>query len=340
MSLSRAFDVLQENVNADPLQVEEARQRREMFQLAFGDEPDAETSVPTGSLARGSQIEPINDVDLLWVYDPAAHPEWGEPGNSPEAALKYTRDQIKRLLGSEEALIDLFGEAGRYMKWVRHTRLQHHAVKCFLDDPQEDGAFTVDIVPALQRQPNGFLIPETSSKDWIPTDPVYLIERVLERHHGYGDGQFVSLLRVLKCWSKDNGRVIKGLTAEVLALSHLPDAERPIALARFFQAALEHIQEPILDPAGLCGEIQPELDRDKAEALLQEAAELSARAVTAAQRGKDDEAQCLWRRLFGNVMPEPTGGCEGSPSNGPGAAAAAAPVSLGGRRRVRTVEEG
>jgi hypothetical protein len=339
MSLTEAFDVMQQNVNADPLQVEEARQRREMFQFAFAGEPDAETSVPIGSLARGSQIEPINDVDLLWVYDPACHPDWGEPGSSPEAALEYTRDQVKRLLGSEEALIDLFGNAGRYMKWVRQTRLQHHAVKCFLDDPGEDGAFTVDVVPALRREPNGFLIPQTSSEDWIATDPVYLIERVLESHHRYGGGQFVGLLRVLKCWAKDNGRVIKGLTAEVLALAHLPDAECPVALARFFQAALEHIHDPILDPAGLCGEVQPGLDRDKAEALLQGAAELSARAVTAAQRGKEEEAQCLWRKLFGEVMPEPPGGCEGS-SSGKTAAAAAAAVPLGGRRRVRTVEEG
>jgi hypothetical protein len=340
MSLAAAFDAMQENVNADPLQVEEARQRREMFQYAFGGEPDAETSVPTGSLARGSQIEPINDVDLLWVYDPSGHADWGVPGNSAQAALEYTRDQVKRLLGSEEALIDLFGDAGRYMKWVRHTRLQHHAVKCFLDDPDDDGAFTVDVVPALRREPNGFLIPETSSDDWIATDPVYLIERVLERHRGYGDGQFVGLLRVLKCWAKDNGKVIKGLTAEVLALSHLADAERPLALARFFQAALEHIHEPILDPAGLCGEVQPGLDRDKAEALLQDAAELSARAVTAAQRGKDDEAQCIWRKIFGEVMPQPTGGCDGGSSNGTAAATAAAAAPLGGRRRVRTVEEG
>src|ERR1700753_2405863 len=97
MSLTEAFDAMQQNVNADPLQVEEARQRREMFQFAFSEEPDAETSIPTGSLARGSQIEPINDVDLLWVYDHSAHPDWGEPGGSANAALEYTRDQVKRL---------------------------------------------------------------------------------------------------------------------------------------------------------------------------------------------------------------------------------------------------
>ncbi len=336
MSLSDAFLTLQANVNADPLQVEEARQRREMFQYAFGGEPDAVTCVPSGSLARGSQIEPINDVDLLWVYDPEQHAEWGQPGASAEAALEYTREQVKRLLGSEQALIDLFGEAGRYMKWVRHTRLQHHAVKCFLDEPGEDGAFTVDVVPALARQPNGFLIPQTSSEDWIATDPVYLIERVLERHGGYGEGQFVQLVRVLKCWCKDNGNVIKGLATEVLALSHLYDDERPQALARFFQGALEAIHEPIKDPAGLCGEVQPKLDRAKAEALLEQGSDLSWRAITAAGRGEERQAQCLWHELLGDVFPEPIGGCgESSPGRRKRGAVVVPPP-----RRVQSVEEG
>lgn len=336
MSLNEAFLTLQDNVNAEPLQVEEARQRREMFQYAFSNEPDAMTSAPSGSLARGSQIEPINDVDLLWVYDPEAHAEWGQPGASAEVALEYTREQVKRLLGSEQALVDLFGEAGRYMKWVRHTRLQHHAVKCFLDDPDEDGAFTVDVVPALARQPNGFFIPQTSSEEWIATDPVYLIERVLERHAGYGEGQFVQLIRVLKRWCKDNGRVIKGLTVEILALSHLYDDERPQALARFFQGALEAIHDPIEDPAGLCGEVQPKLDRAKAEALLERASDLSSRAVTAAGRGEERQAQCLWHELLGDVFPAPIGGCGDSSPGGRRRGAIVAPPP----RPVQSVEEG
>jgi len=329
---------LQQNVNANPVQVEEARQRREMFQFAFAGESDGLTSVPSGSLARGSQIEPINDVDLIWLYDHAQHPDWGKSGGSAKEALEYARDQVKRLLGSEEALIELFGDAGRYMKWVRHTRLQHHAVKCFLDDPEEEGAFTVDVVPALPRDPRGFWIPETSNSRWIETDPIRLIEEVLKRHGGYGEGQFVQLIRVLKRWSKDSGRVFKGLTIEILALDYLHDVERPLALARFFEAALAHIHEPILDPAGLCGEVQPDLDRDRAEGLLQNAADLSARAVVAAQRHQADEAQCLWRELFVEIFPEPAGGC-GKKTNG-GAEAGATAGALGSRRRVQRVEEG
>jgi len=338
LSLEDAFHTLQQNVNADPAQVEEARRRREMFQTAFSKEPDADRPVPSGSLARGSQIEPINDVDLLWVYKHEEHPDWGQSESSAEDALNHAKDRIKELLGSEEALVELFGEEGRQMRWVREVHLKNHAMKCFLDDPKDENAFTVDVVPALPRDARGFWIPEMSSSGWIETDPVYLIERVLERHGGYGEGQFVQLIRVLKRWSKDSGRVIKGLTIEVLALDHLYDAERPLALARFFEAALNHIHEPILDPARLCGEVQPDLDRDRAEALLQRAADLSARAVVAAQRRKAEEAQCLWRELFGEIFPEPVGGC-GKKANGTVKVGATA-GALGSRRRVQRVEEG
>jgi len=337
MSLLDAFVTLQQNVNADDTQVAEARRRRNMFISAFKGEGDADRAVPSGSLARGSQIEPINDVDLIWVYKSEAHPDWGKNGSSSEDALEYAREQVKRLLGSEQALIDLFGDEGKGMKWVRHTRVQHHAVKCFLDDPNDDNAFTVDVVPALDRDPRGFWIPETKSAEWIETDPVLLIEKVLERHGGYGEGQFVQLIRVLKRWSKDKGGLIKGLAIEVLALDHLPDAERPIALARFFQGVLARLHEPIVDPAGLCGEVQPDLDKDGAEALLEEAADLSARAIAASERGEEAQAQCLWHELLGEVFPEPSEGCGkggGEAMLGVGAGA------IGGRRRVQSVEEG
>lgn len=337
MSIIDAFAVLQKNVNADESQVTEARRRRAMFAAAFEHEPGGVAAVPSGSLARGSQIEPINDVDLIWLYDSGSHSDWGESGASAEEALEYAREQVKRLLGSPEALVELFGEEGRTMKWVRHTRLQAHAVKCFLDDPEEEGAFTVDVVPALPRDPRGFWIPETTSSEWIETDPVLLIEEVLDRHSGYGEGQFVQLIRVLKRWSKDKGGIIKGLAIEVLALDHLPDDERPRALARFFQAALAHIGEPILDPAGLCGEVQRDLDVSAASELLEEAADLSARAIAAAERGEEKQAQCLWHQLLGDVFPEPPGGCG---KNGFGKTFGIGIGAAGGRRPVQRVEEG
>lgn len=301
MNLTEAFKSLQSAVNADPKVVDEARRRRNAFRKAFDREPDVTRTFASGSFARGSQIEPIKDVDLLVLYKEEDHPDWNTPGDSAEAALEQTRTRIKDLLG------DPASEEG--VDAVRHTMVRDHAVTCWLDDPDDEDAFTVDVVPALNRSEGGFWIPEKSSRLWIPTDPLYLVYLVLDAHQR-SSRRFVPLLRDLKRWTRDHGKTLKGLTMEVLALAHLPRDEPPqVALEQFFVAAAEAVFQPIGDPAGLCGEIQDDLDRDAASNALREAGDLAWRANRAADRDDHKNAICLWRKIFGPVFPEPRGGC-------------------------------
>ena len=64
-----------------------------------------------------------------------------------------------------------------FAKEVRLARPGNHAVKCFLDDPNDPDAFTVDAMPALRQADGALLVPEKSPKDWIRTDPEDLIQR-------------------------------------------------------------------------------------------------------------------------------------------------------------------
>lgn len=67
--------------------------------------------------------------------------------------------------------------------------------------------------------------------------------------------------------------------------------------------------EPVEDPAGLCGEIQPDLERARARDRFMTAADSSWRAVEASARGEEALAMCLWREVFGEIFPEPPEGC-------------------------------
>src|SRR5687768_15850757 len=125
MSVNSGFDVLQQTVDADIDHVRKARRRRDVFRTELPTAEDVVEVIPTGSLARGTHKDPIHDVDVVVIYDAAAHPTWGEPGDSAREALEHTRDLVKEKLGSDEGS----GEQ------VRLTSLQNHAVKCFLDDP-------------------------------------------------------------------------------------------------------------------------------------------------------------------------------------------------------------
>jgi hypothetical protein len=96
---------------------------------------------------------------------------------------------------------------------------------------------------------------------------------------------------------------------EVLALDHLPtDTSRPDALRRFFTAAAHAVVlAPPTDPAGLCGEIQPDLDRIGLHDSLLKAADLADQACDAAVNGYTDDAKKLWRDVFGSDFPAPAG---------------------------------
>lgn len=296
MDLTAAFDKFQANVSANPVAVNEARRRRDIFYEALSGENDVDDCFTSGSLARSTQIEPINDVDMVAIFNGNQHPDWGKDGESAKDALEELRERINARLGSAGS-----GE-------VRRVDIRNHAVKCFLDDPGQPDAFTVDVAPALTTTSTIVRLPEVKSEEWIETDPRHLIALVAARQEAWA--HFRPLVRCLKRWGKDQSPKIKSLTMEVLALEHLVEPDRPQALAEFFVAAAARIYEPIEDPAGLCGEIQPDLDADAVHTCLTEAADLAERARAAQSTGETDRAACIWRQLFGDCFPEPPDGCE------------------------------
>lgn len=298
MSISDSFDQLQDAADASSESVAEARRRRDLFIVALESFTDVAEVRLSGSLARSTHKDPIHDVDLVSVSHADDHPDWGDPGNSAEAALEHTRGLIKEKLGSDSDAAEQ----------VRRCDLKNHSVKCFLDDPDDPGAFTVDVVPALLHPEQGLWVPERLSEKWVRSDPQYLIDAVKERREGWPE--FPALVRVLKRWNSDHGDHMKSLVVEVLALELLVNAESyQEALRRFFTGAAQAVWQPIEDPAGLCGEIQPDLDVDAAYKKLDRAATLADEAVTAEADGRTRAAMCKWNEVFGDSYPPPPGGC-------------------------------
>ena len=75
------------------------------------------------------------------------------------------------------------------------------------------------------------------------------------------------------------------------------------ATVRFFTAAAVQVNEGVRDPADLCGEIQPDLDRTGLSEALAEARDIAERACTAAAEGDTDQALRLWQEIFGEDFP-------------------------------------
>lgn len=317
MSVNSAFDDYQKFIDEDPGVVALARERRDMFKKAFGAEGDVSEVFSSGSLRRATQLRPIHDLDLVIVYDVGAHQTCGQPGNSAADALNHVQGRVNTLLGITN---------GTSSKLVRLAKVRNHSVKCFVDAP--DSGFTVDVMPALRQADATLLIPEKLSRTWVPADPEYLIDEVEARHATWR--HYRPMVRVLKDWRLDAtanmASGVKSLVIEVLALTCLPaSGTRAQALARFFEAAVTATHQPICDPAGLCGEVQPDLDYAGLRAELEKAAEHANNAVLCEQLNDIANAKRLWRKVFGIDFPAP----DGEPSYGTGAAASAGVAGLG-----------
>jgi hypothetical protein len=337
MQVSTAFSYFQTTVNAEPAAVTEGRRRRDLFREGLDPLDDVVRVIPSGSLARGTQLDPIHDVDLIVEFAAAEHPNWGQPGESADAALTYVAGRVMRQLGATS------GTVGRE---VRLTSKRNHVVKCFLDDPQDENPFAVEVAAALRQDDGSLLLPERHNSRWICANPEYLLAEVAGRQAAWSD--FVPLVRELKWWKKAFGLDMKNLVMEVLALRCLPDGDRPDALARFFTAAASDVMSGVHDPAGYCGEIQPSLDRAKVRESLLAAADLANQALHAAAADDLDHSVCLWRQVFGPEFPAPPSGCAGSggvASRGLaatlfGAAAASAAAAPARPRRIRDFPQG
>lgn len=297
MGLDEAFDDFQRVVDADRDQVVLARERRDVFKKAFGAEDDVTEVFGSGSLRRSTQLQPVHDVDLVIVYDQEDHPDWGQPGDSAELALDHVRGRVNALLGTTNGSVE---------QLVRLARWRNHAVKCFVDDPDDPDAFTVDAMPALRQSDGTLLIPEALTNQWVTADPEDLIRRVAEHQADWK--WFRPMVRVLKQWRlsvKVDGK-IKSLVMEVLALECMPRAgSRPAALRAFFTAAAVRMNSPIADPAGHCGLIQPDLDIVGLRTALEAASEIATEACAAAANGDTDDALRAWQEIFGATFPAP-----------------------------------
>ncbi|MGC4175343.1 hypothetical protein [Demequina sp.] len=300
MTVNESFIALQEHVDGDVALAQLARERRDIFKDALRSSDDVESVWGSGSLRRSTQLQPIHDVDLVVEFDRTAHPDWGNAGASASEALERCRDLVTERLGIDS------GTHERLVRLVR-TANRNRAAKCFVDPPEDELAFTVDVMPAI-RVEGGILIPLKSEERWTLADPEYLAHAVSDRQAAWD--KFRPLVRVLKFWSKQQSVEIKSLVMEVLALDCLVEAaNRPAAVASFFARAAQHSLD-VTDPAGLSGPIQPNLDVAGFRDALEEASIWAAAAQRAVADNNQPEATRLWAHIFGSAFPivlPPTG---------------------------------
>jgi hypothetical protein len=304
---SDPFDKFAQDIESDPLQVLQARSRRSTVIRALKSRPDVVGVIPSGSLARGTHLGPIHDVDVIVVFDQSAHPDWHGRG-SAQAALEYTQAAIRETLQAG---------LGRPLGLVHETELRNHVVKCDLSpslgplDAIIPDPPPVDVMPAI-REGSHLRVPERLSDRWIDVDPERLMGMVAARERAWSN--FDEVVRMIKDWADHHELNMKSLPIEVMVLEYLPKPglfetmSCSDAVARFFDAASRAHITRLADPAGRSGEIDPHMNYAKLRKALDESADLARQAVDAerawqnrrtAQEGVT-HPNVFWQEIFGN----------------------------------------
>jgi hypothetical protein len=307
MESDDGFEAFGKAIKSDPFGVLLAKWRRDAFIEKLEKLPDVVEVIPSGSLARGTQIGPVHDVDLILVFDPFKHGDYGSGAQSAQGALEHLQK------GLVEQLHPLTGEEGL----VNDTKLGTHVVKCYSDVPRPfagviPSAPPVDVMPAV-REGFHLKIPERG-KGWIATDPEKLIRQVEQRQREWK--YFTEVAGMVKAWAEHNHLGLRNLAIDMMVLKYCP---RPQlfetlscgeALARFFKAARADIGPRIIPP-GWLSKIDSSINYVKLSGALGHAAELSRQAMDAEHEWKNRfhatgeviHPDKFWRDLFGSKYP-------------------------------------
>jgi hypothetical protein len=315
MESDDGFESFSRVIASDPIGVLLAKWRRDAFTRALKKLPDVVDVVPSGSLARGTQIGPIHDVDLIVVFDSSRHPDYGINGN-PEKAAESAQAAITHL--ENELLEQLRPWRGAAGGLLKETGQRTHVVRYHGDwtgpfSQIISSAPAADVMPAV-RAGSHLLIPERGS-GWIDVDPERLIREVEQRRREWK--YFKEVAGMVKAWARKNHLGMKTLAVEVMVLMYCP---RPRffetlscgeAVARFFAAAAEAKITSLRDPAGRCGEIHPGMNYGELRSALDQSAGLARQAMDAEHAwkhrfeavGEVTHPDVLWRQLFGRKYP-------------------------------------
>ncbi len=287
-TVSAAFTEFLGRITPTDTQVATMRARRQATHGYLAESFGASSDLPLrrtvliGSAERGTIIRPVQDIDVLAVFD-----------NKNHIFERYRGDSRQFLYRVRDAL-------ARFRVKVVGARGQ--AVRLFYAaDPY------VDIAPVFSLSGGGYLLP-AGDGSWIETDPEFHQRWWQDQSRAIG-AIMTPLAQMSKAWNRTHGRHLKSFHLDILVVSAFRSmgrdyAETAAALFGFYST--HHARLHVADPAGKSkdlSEYMTRLGRQEAENAFDSAADRARRALKQAVAGHPDEAIRLWGIIFGSEFP-------------------------------------
>ncbi|MCX5939008.1 MAG: hypothetical protein NTW02_12630 [Cyanobium sp. LacPavin_0920_WC12_MAG_62_9] len=238
------------------------------------------TTKVIGSASRSTIIRPLDDIDILAVFN-----------NKNEIFERLFRND------SQKFLYRIRDALNKYKVEVVGARGQ--AVRLFYKQAPH-----VDIAPVFRWSSGGYALPNGTG-GWLTTDPD-AHELWINQRHGELSNRLKPMIRMIKRWNNVHSKYLKGFHLEVMLANVFTSigGDSRDACAKFFQWGPSHLNVP--DPAGHSADLSAYLSHSARTNLLsnmRSAQNRAAQANAAEAEGNHQEANRIWRIVFGDEFP-------------------------------------
>lgn len=296
ININGLFEQARKRIAVPDRVLKEARKRRDEIRKIVEEEFCALRSFGSGSVAHGTQNDPLNDADGGVVLDRNVYGDLGPDGEGPCRKVEEVRTILR------ERLKEDYPNARFYTGGHRAIRIN------FMEPIQDEGEnFTVDLIIAIRRAEGGLWIPDLDNDVWDASNPERHVELVVERNKKT-DSNFARIIRLAKHANARNGKTICSFNVVALGLQAIKEkVSLPEGLALLLREAADSLSEGLTDdPAGISGPIKVNVSRRKeASDKFKKLAELAEEALELEAEGQTAQAQRNWSKVLPGAIDPP-----------------------------------
>lgn len=300
----KSRDWLIKQLNALPSKIDDFPILYELMHIKFG------------SFARNTKIRPLDDIDLLLVFNAGGgtHYESYFENNTHTIKIPEESKNLRKLCNVDGTLnsikvvnkiVSSLNKIEHYKNAAIHRRQEAATLSLNSYD------WNFDIVPSFYATDNFYLIPDGNGK-WKKTDPRIDQQNVTVVNQKH-NGKILQLIRILKYWQKrQNMPTISSYLFEVIILSYF-DSKDIIKnfidenLRDFWQYLENGIYYSFPDPKGFQGELN-NLDyetKNKISLIAKQSYEKACDAISFEINDNDMQKSInKWKEIFGNDFPD------------------------------------
>lgn len=282
-TIYQSFQKLKSNLEITGLQAGTVSTRQQNVREAVEADFTILDSFLTGSYRRSTMIAPLKDadIDIFVVLDPSYYKKDGQA---------WLLDKLKTTLKK------------KYPSTPKISRNGQAVTITFSD-------FTVDVVPAFNRQGGGYLIPDSANSCWISTDPKKHVEIWTTANKAH-EGDLIPLIKMIKGWNKKHSSLLRSFHLETMVMTILNNVtitDYPSGVRFVFDKMRQEVKKVTKEPAGyggnLAGYLNTQQKIDDVVSRLETAYNRAVEAERLDKEGKVAAAVEKWRMTFGDYFP-------------------------------------